>query len=152
MVPWSDWCRHSPILDYAHVIMIWGTLKGCPRQKTLNKTSCWDDMVHPASGPALLTRALRISSFQKLWRRIQYAPHCVFNAGATTTRMINRLAWEKGLVFAQCGGCEVWHHIRDAAGLVKEYRFKDGEEVDPADFTTGPTEWQTSPREDLKIE
>ena len=55
-------------------------------------------------------------------------------AGAVTTRMINRIAWEKGLVFAQCNGCKVWHNIKDAAGLVEEFRFKDGKEVDPADY------------------
>lgn len=53
---------------------------------------------------------------------------------AVTTRMINRIAWEKGLVFAQCNGCKVWHNIKDAAGLVEEFRFKDGKEVDPADY------------------
>ena len=64
--------------------------------------------------------------------------------------MINRVAWEKGLVFAQCGGCDVWHNIRDAAGLVQEYRFKDGVEVDPTEFSTGPTTWQTSSRDDQR--
>ena len=42
--------------------------------------------------------------------------------------MINPLAYEKGLVFAQCAGCEAWHQISDAAGLIQEYRFIDGEE------------------------
>lgn len=39
--------------------------------------------------------------------------------------MINPIAWDKGLVFAQCGGCEVWHNIRDAAGLIQEYRLTE---------------------------
>ena len=51
-------------------------------------------------------------------------------AGATTQRMINPVAWNKGLVFAQCANCEVWHNIRDAAGLIKEYRLT---EVDDSD-------------------
>ena len=65
--------------------------------------------------------------------------HCMFlmlgvltrpracSTGATTQRMINPIAWERGLVFAQCGNCEVWHNIRDAAGLIQEYRFTEVE-------------------------
>jgi hypothetical protein len=54
--------------------------------------------------------------------------------------MINPIAWEKGLVFAQCGNCEVWHNIRDAAGLIQEYRFKEVE--DDADGESGAVDSQ----------
>jgi DNL zinc finger len=33
--------------------------------------------------------------------------------------MVNPLAWDKGLVLAQCSGCEAWHKLRDAGGLVQ---------------------------------
>lgn len=32
--------------------------------------------------------------------------------------MVNPLAWDKGLVLAQCGGCEEWHKLRDEASLI----------------------------------
>lgn len=46
-------------------------------------------------------------------------PCCLFISGARTARKVNPLAWDKGLVLAQCGGCEVWHKLRDAGGLVQ---------------------------------
>ncbi|KAK9820391.1 hypothetical protein WJX72_009887 [[Myrmecia] bisecta] len=48
--------------------------------------------------------------------------------GGRTERMVNPIAWDKGLVFVQCGQCEAWHKIKDAAGLIEEYRFIDDPE------------------------
>jgi len=41
--------------------------------------------------------------------------------------LVNPLAWEKGLVFAQCKGCEVWHKLRDEAQLIDEIIYADEE-------------------------
>ena len=38
------------------------------------------------------------------------------------------MAWDKGLVFVQCGKCKVWHKIQDAAGLIDEIRYADEDE------------------------
>ena len=46
-------------------------------------------------------------------------------AGARTERLVNPLAWQKGLVFAQCEGCKVWHKLRDNEGLIDEVKFTD---------------------------
>lgn len=45
--------------------------------------------------------------------------------GTRTSRTVNPLAWDKGLVLAQCSGCNVWHKLKDAAGLVDEIRYTD---------------------------
>ncbi len=42
--------------------------------------------------------------------------------------MVNPVAWDKGLVFVQCGKCKVWHKIQDAAGLIDEIRYADEDE------------------------
>ena len=34
--------------------------------------------------------------------------------------MVNPHAYEKGLVFLQCGGCQVWHQIVDNQNLIEE--------------------------------
>ena len=47
------------------------------------------------------------------------------SAGSRTDRLVNPLAWRKGTVFVQCKDCDVWHNIRDEAGLIKEYRLND---------------------------
>ena len=47
--------------------------------------------------------------------------------------MINPVAWNRGLVFAQCANCDVWHNIRDAAGLIKEYRLTEVDDSDQSD-------------------
>ena len=40
-------------------------------------------------------------------------PTCCFvlHAGGRTARNVNPIAWDKGLVFCQCGHCEVWHTL-----------------------------------------
>lgn len=46
--------------------------------------------------------------------------------------MVNPIAWDRGTVFVQCGDCEVWHNIRDEAGLIEEIRYLDEEEDFPS--------------------
>jgi hypothetical protein len=38
-------------------------------------------------------------------------------------RLVNPIAWDKGLVIVKCQHCEKWHKIADAANLVEEIRF-----------------------------
>lgn len=52
----------------------------------------------------------------------------VSSADGTTSRMVNPVAWDKGLVFVQCGQCKAWHKIQDAAGLIDEIRYADEDE------------------------
>ena len=41
-------------------------------------------------------------------KRVQFTCNM---CGATTTKMVNPHAWEKGTVFAQCSGCNVKHKL-----------------------------------------
>jgi len=43
-------------------------------------------------------------------------------------RLVNPVAWEKGLVIVQCQHCKKWHKVADAANLVEEIRYADLEE------------------------
>lgn len=51
-------------------------------------------------------------------------------ADGKTTRMVNPIAWDRGMVFVQCGTCEAWHNIRDAAGLIEEIRYNESSQSD----------------------
>lgn len=51
----------------------------------------------------------------------------IFLVGTRTSRLVNPLAWEKGLIFAQCSGCQAWHKLRDEPGLIDEVKFSDEE-------------------------
>ncbi|XP_022149076.1 uncharacterized protein LOC111017577 [Momordica charantia] len=42
-----------------------------------------------------------------------------------TKRIINRLAYERGLVFVQCAGCQKYHKLVDNLGLIVEYDFQE---------------------------
>ena len=42
-----------------------------------------------------------------------------------TERLVNPVAWHRGLVIAQCGGCKVWHTLSNAGGLIEEVRYAD---------------------------
>lgn len=57
-------------------------------------------------------------------RRLQVSFTCN-KCGARSERVVNPLAWEHGTVFLQCTGCEAWHNVRDAAGLIEEVHLAD---------------------------
>ncbi|PNH04566.1 hypothetical protein TSOC_009264 [Tetrabaena socialis] len=55
--------------------------------------------------------------------------------GGRTARLVNPIAWEKGVVFGQCSKCEVWHVLAaNNKQLYEEVRYKD----DPAYADTPP--------------
>lgn len=43
---------------------------------------------------------------------------------------MNPIAWERGMVIVQCGECQAWHKVADAANLVEEIRYADLENSD----------------------
>jgi hypothetical protein len=46
--------------------------------------------------------------------------------GARTARLVNPLAYEKGVVFAQCGGCGAWHTLAaNNPKIYEEIRYSD---------------------------
>ncbi|KAL4436351.1 hypothetical protein ABPG77_009913 [Micractinium sp. CCAP 211/92] len=45
--------------------------------------------------------------------------------GGRSERLCNPIAWQKGLVIAQCQHCPSWHKLADAANLVEEIRYAD---------------------------
>lgn len=47
------------------------------------------------------------------------------DCGERTERLINRLAYERGLVYVQCAGCLQYHKLADNLGLVVEYDLRD---------------------------
>uniref|UniRef100_A0A2P2ING6 Uncharacterized protein LOC105641948 n=1 Tax=Rhizophora mucronata TaxID=61149 RepID=A0A2P2ING6_RHIMU len=57
----------------------------------------------------------------KLPRRSLLVQFTCNECGERTQRLINRLAYERGLVYAQCAGCERYHKLADNLGLVIEY-------------------------------
>ncbi|URD74495.1 DNL zinc finger [Musa troglodytarum] len=50
--------------------------------------------------------------------------------GERTKRLINRVAYEKGTIFLQCGGCQVYHKFVDNLGLVVEYDLREETDAD----------------------
>uniref|UniRef100_A0A0D9YBG1 DNL-type domain-containing protein n=1 Tax=Oryza glumipatula TaxID=40148 RepID=A0A0D9YBG1_9ORYZ len=45
--------------------------------------------------------------------------------GERTKRLINRVAYERGTIFLQCAGCQVYHIFVDNLGLVVEYDLRE---------------------------
>lgn len=87
-------------------------------------------MLLPGAWPALV-RNLPGSSPRPLQIPFQLVPAggslLSLPAGGRTERLVNPVAWERGMVIVQCGTCLVWHKIADAAKLVLEVRYdKDG--------------------------
>nr|VDD63858.1 unnamed protein product [Brassica oleracea] len=60
----------------------------------------------------------------KLPRRSLQVEFSCNSCGERTKRLINRLAYERGLVFVQCGGCLKHHKLVDNLGLIVEYDFR----------------------------
>jgi hypothetical protein len=50
------------------------------------------------------------------------------SSGGQTTRAVNPIAWDKGMVYCQCGQCQVWHVLAaNNKAIYEEIRFKDEE-------------------------
>ncbi|XVF03485.1 hypothetical protein REPUB_Repub04eG0265300 [Reevesia pubescens] len=56
----------------------------------------------------------------KLPRRSLLVQFTCGECGERTERLINRLAYERGLVYVQCAGCLQYHKLADNLGLVVE--------------------------------
>ncbi|CAI0458803.1 unnamed protein product [Linum tenue] len=67
----------------------------------------------------------------KLPRRSLLVQFTCNDCGERTQRLINRLAYEKGLVFVQCAGCEQYHKLADNLGLIVEYDLREEIKTDP---------------------
>ncbi|EOA34564.1 hypothetical protein CARUB_v10022115mg [Capsella rubella] len=57
-------------------------------------------------------------------RRLQVEFTCN-SCGERTKRLINRHAYERGLVFVQCAGCLQHHKLVDNLGAIVEYDFRE---------------------------
>ncbi|KAL8549343.1 hypothetical protein ACS0TY_008256 [Phlomoides rotata] len=61
----------------------------------------------------------------KLPRRSLLVAFTCDACGERSKRLINRLAYERGLVYVQCSGCSQYHKLVDNLGLVIEYNLQD---------------------------
>ncbi|XP_012081996.1 uncharacterized protein LOC105641948 [Jatropha curcas] len=61
----------------------------------------------------------------KLPRRSLLVQFTCGECGERTQRLINRLAYERGLVYVQCAGCERYHKLADNLGLIIEYDLRE---------------------------
>ncbi|KAI3796218.1 hypothetical protein L1987_38884 [Smallanthus sonchifolius] len=61
----------------------------------------------------------------KLPRRSLLVQFTCNACGVRSQKLINRLAYEKGLVFVQCTGCSQYHKLVDNLNLVVEYDFRE---------------------------
>ncbi|CAN1152143.1 DNL-type zinc finger protein [Linum perenne] len=65
----------------------------------------------------------------KLPRRSLLVQFTCNDCGERTQRLINRLAYERGLVFVQCAGCDKYHKLADNLGLIVEYDLREENEI-----------------------
>ncbi|KAK3222676.1 hypothetical protein Dsin_009701 [Dipteronia sinensis] len=61
----------------------------------------------------------------KLPRRSLLVQFTCNDCGERTQRLINRLAYERGLVYVQCAGCLKHHKLVDNLGLVVEFDLRE---------------------------
>lgn len=61
----------------------------------------------------------------KLPRRSLLVQFTCNKCDARTERLINRVAYERGTVFLQCAGCQVYHKFVDNLGLIVEYDLRE---------------------------
>ncbi|EER90345.1 hypothetical protein BDA96_10G330300 [Sorghum bicolor] len=65
----------------------------------------------------------------KLPRRSLLVQFTCNACGERTKRLINRVAYERGSIFLQCAGCQVYHKFVDNLGLVVEYDLREENEL-----------------------
>uniref|UniRef100_A0A3B6EGM0 DNL-type domain-containing protein n=1 Tax=Triticum aestivum TaxID=4565 RepID=A0A3B6EGM0_WHEAT len=76
--------------------------------------------------PISLDSSWNEASFDiKLPRRSLLVQFTCNKCDARTKRLINRVAYERGTVFLQCAGCQVYHKFVDNLGLIVEYDLRE---------------------------
>ena len=68
--------------------------------------------------------------FLTLQYPIYFPSLLLLSTGGRTERLVNPIAWERGMVIVQCEHCKAWHKVADAANLVEEIRYADLENSD----------------------
>lgn len=87
---------------------------------------CSDENNSDASGEQDTTTgsvSIDLKSLQGASRRSMLVGFTCDACGGRTERLVNPLAWAKGMVIVQCEHCNAWHKIADANNMVEEYRF-----------------------------
>ncbi|XP_035838735.1 DNL-type zinc finger protein-like [Helianthus annuus] len=83
------------------------------------------ESLHVSSMPAKAKQFMRATIDLKLPRRSLLVEFTCNACGVRSQKLINRLAYEKGMVFVQCTGCERYHKLVDNLNLVVEYDFRE---------------------------
>ncbi|XP_051224836.1 uncharacterized protein [Lolium perenne] len=94
-----------------------------PRRLHVSASSDEVDPDASAASPAEATFDI------KLPRRSLLVQFTCNKCDARTKRLINRVAYERGTVFLQCAGCQVYHKFVDNLGLIVEYDLGEENEV-----------------------
>ncbi|GER50451.1 Zim17-type zinc finger protein [Striga asiatica] len=98
----------------------------CQRNKTVQclrapRVSCVSEGSPEEFGESQKEAAIDL----KLPRRSLLVTFTCDACSARSQRLINRLAYERGLVYVQCSGCSRYHKLVDNLGLVAEYKLHD---------------------------
>ncbi|XP_050225746.1 uncharacterized protein LOC126675186 [Mercurialis annua] len=80
---------------------------------------------YPEAEPAASVSDEGVIIDTKLPRRSLLVQFTCGQCNERTERLINRLAYERGLVYVQCAGCEKYHKLADNLGLVVEYDLRE---------------------------
>uniref|UniRef100_A0A7S0WSK4 DNL-type domain-containing protein n=1 Tax=Chlamydomonas leiostraca TaxID=1034604 RepID=A0A7S0WSK4_9CHLO len=89
------------------------------------------------------TKTLRIplSAVEGSARRTKLVIFTCNKCGGRTARNVNPVAWDKGLVMAQCAHCEVWHVLSAKNKLIfEEIRYNQQEDGDMSAASAGSTD------------
>ncbi|XP_062204505.1 mitochondrial protein import protein ZIM17-like [Phragmites australis] len=92
-----------------------GLRVSCPRRRLVVAACSGEVSSDAAASPTEATVDI------KLPRRSLLVQFTCNACGERTKRLINRVAYERGTVFLQCAGCQVYHKFVDNLGLVVEY-------------------------------
>lgn len=79
------------------------------------------------------TKTVRIplAALGQAGRRTKLVLFTCNQCGGRTSRMVNPVAWQKGVVFGQCSHCEVWHTLAsNNSKILEEIRFDRNEDND----------------------
>jgi hypothetical protein len=72
--------------------------------------------------------SIDLNSLEGASRRSMLVGFTCDACGGRTERLVNPLAWAKGMVIVQCEHCKAWHKIADANNMVEEYRFDSSDD------------------------
>jgi len=121
-------CQGTSLLPYGTRHLQRPSFRARPRPGVVSLATSDEGSDENAAGSDDGVYRLDLNSVEGASRRSMLVSFTCNACGGRSERLVNPLAWAKGMVIVQCEQCKAWHKIADSQNMVEEYIFNSDDE------------------------